>query len=176
MHTCKLLPRQHGCFARQRGTTLIEALVAVVILSIGLLGMAGLQANALKLNQTSLQRSQATILAYTILDQMRSDTAAAKTGDYDIDATACSDELNESSDNERSSLEQWACEIRNTLGPLARGQICRVAAPDDGTCPAVPSGEFFRVTVQWMEAQITGASEDNVLSGGLQTLTVVGRL
>ncbi|WP_341649484.1 type IV pilus modification protein PilV [Thauera humireducens] len=70
---------------RENGTTLIEALVAMVVLSVGVLGMVGLQANALKLNQTSLQRSQATILAYAILDQMRSDTAAARAGDYDVD-------------------------------------------------------------------------------------------
>lgn len=105
----------HGRPSRQQGTTLIEALVAVVVLSIGLLGMAGLQANALKLNQTSMQRSQATILAYSILDQMRSDTAAAKAGDYDL--------AFDGEPAEGSALETWLDEVTRSLGASARGRF-----------------------------------------------------
>jgi type IV pilus assembly protein PilV len=61
----------------QRGVGLIEVLVAVVILSLGLLGMAGLQANALKTNQSSYARTQAVMLSYYMLDAMRADRAAA---------------------------------------------------------------------------------------------------
>ena len=44
--------------ARMRGTSLIEILVAVVVLSTGLLGMVALQAKALRNNQSSLERSE----------------------------------------------------------------------------------------------------------------------
>lgn len=67
----------------QRGVGLIEVLVAVLVLSLGLLGMAGMQAQALKSNQSSYARSQAVMFSYYILDAMRADSATAKAGNYD---------------------------------------------------------------------------------------------
>ncbi|WP_341645046.1 type IV pilus modification protein PilV [Thauera sp. SDU_THAU2] len=157
----------HGRPSRQQGTTLIEALVAVVVLSIGLLGMAGLQANALKLNQTSMQRSQATILAYSILDQMRSDTAAAKAGDYDL--------AFDGEPAEGSALETWLDEVTRSLGASARGEVCRLAVPDDTDCTDAAS-DVFLISVQWAEAEIENADGTTPLAGGTRTLTVVGRL
>lgn len=172
MRSQTYLHSRHHLFRRERGTTLVEALVAMVILSIGLLGMAGLQANSLKLNQTSLQRSQATVLAYTVLDQMRSDTAAAKAGEYDLSAA--------DAPAEGTELEVWRDEIIRTLGAGAAGAICRVATPDDEACSNGASDEFFRVSVQWTEARITSISGDATLAGSEddepQILTVVGRL
>jgi len=54
-----------------KGFTLVEVLVTVVIFSVGLLGLAGLQATGIKLNHSSLIRSQATLLVYDIVDCMR---------------------------------------------------------------------------------------------------------
>jgi len=50
---------------------MIEVLVAVLVLAIGLLGVAALQTNALKNNQSAFQRSQASMLAYYMMDAMR---------------------------------------------------------------------------------------------------------
>jgi len=69
------------------GFTLIEVLVAVLILSIGFLGMAALQITALKSNQSAIQRSQATILAYSMMDEMRANKAVAAVGQYDLAKT-----------------------------------------------------------------------------------------
>lgn len=55
----------------QKGTTLLEVLVSIVILSVGLLGYAGLQTLSMKNNTSAFQRSQATILSYDIIDRMR---------------------------------------------------------------------------------------------------------
>jgi type IV pilus assembly protein PilV len=60
-----------------RGFTLIEILVAMVVLAIGLLGLAGLQANGLRNSQTAYFRSQAARLAYDMADRMRANTADA---------------------------------------------------------------------------------------------------
>jgi type IV pilus assembly protein PilV len=83
-------PASRPSLNRQRGVGLIEILVAVLILSLGLLGMAGLQANALKSNQSSYGRSQAVMLSYYILDAMRADRAAAVGLSYNMGATCTS--------------------------------------------------------------------------------------
>lgn len=56
---------------RQNGFTLIEVLIAALVLAVGLLGLAGLQAISLKVSRGSYQRVQATNLAYEIADAMR---------------------------------------------------------------------------------------------------------
>jgi type IV pilus assembly protein PilV len=63
-------------FKKVNGFTLIEVLIATVVLAIGLLGLAGLQATSLRNNQSAYNRSQATQLAYDIADRMRANTAA----------------------------------------------------------------------------------------------------
>lgn len=55
----------------QKGISLVEVLVAVLILGVGLLGLAGLQANALRNTQSAYLSTEASILAYDFLDQAR---------------------------------------------------------------------------------------------------------
>ncbi|WP_277372794.1 type IV pilus modification protein PilV [Pseudomonas sp. AA-38] len=55
----------------QRGFTLIEVMVAVVILAVGLLGMASLMARSQKSNEGAYARGQATLMAYDIVERMR---------------------------------------------------------------------------------------------------------
>jgi len=66
------------------GFTLVEVLVAVVVLAVGLLGMAGLQVLALKGNQSSLQRSLALLLISDIAERMRANASAARNGTYKL--------------------------------------------------------------------------------------------
>lgn len=61
---------------RQKGFGLLEVLITVVILAIGLLGLAGLQATGLKYNHSAYNRSQSSILAYDIIDRMRANQVA----------------------------------------------------------------------------------------------------
>lgn len=66
------------------GFTLLEVLISIVILSIGLLGMAGLIAMGIKNNHTASYRSHATFLADDILDRIRANNVAALAGDYGL--------------------------------------------------------------------------------------------
>ncbi|WP_421866893.1 type IV pilus modification protein PilV [Motiliproteus sp.] len=68
---------------RQTGFTLIEILVAVLILSLGILGLIGMETMALKNNQSAYHRSQATLLAYDLADMMRANPEGAAAGDYE---------------------------------------------------------------------------------------------
>lgn len=121
----------------ERGYTLIEVLVALFIMSFGLLGMAGLQIVSLKQNQSAYMRSQATILAYDVIDRMRANVSAVEAGDYFI-----------SSGTEKSSCEttsgctdaemaahdvlRWQARLAEEL-PLGSGLVCRDSDPDDST-------------------------------------------
>ncbi len=77
----------HSRSARPRsqvGVTLIEVLVTVVLVSIGLLGFAGLQAVSLKSNRSALQHSYAAMYSYDIIDCMRANPTAAHAGAYNF--------------------------------------------------------------------------------------------
>ena len=74
---------------RAQGFSLIEVLVALLVLSIGLLGLAALQTTSLKYNTDSYVRTQATLLAYDIVDRMRLNSSEAVTGGtYNVPTTA----------------------------------------------------------------------------------------
>ncbi|MDR0775520.1 MAG: type IV pilus modification protein PilV [Azonexus sp.] len=62
---------------KQRGVSLLEVLIAVLILSFGLLGLASLQMTTLRNNQSSFERSRAIMAIYSIADSLRADPATA---------------------------------------------------------------------------------------------------
>lgn len=62
---------------KNAGFTLIEVLIAMLVLAVGLLGLAGLQATSLKNNLSAYNRGQATQLAYDLADRMRANVADA---------------------------------------------------------------------------------------------------
>lgn len=69
------------------GFSLVEVLVAVLILSFGLLGLAALQIGSLRHNQSSHQRGQAILIAYELADRMRGNRDAAINEEYQMDAS-----------------------------------------------------------------------------------------
>lgn len=75
---------KHPCRRRDSGFSLIEVLIALVILSVGLLGIAAMVSISMKSKTGSYYRTQALALSGTILDRMRANRAAALTGAYDI--------------------------------------------------------------------------------------------
>ena len=70
----------------QHGFTLLEVLIALLILSIGLLGLAALQTTSLRSNQMANMRTLATYLAYEMTDRMRANHDGVDLGQYTIPA------------------------------------------------------------------------------------------
>ena len=68
--------QQHRC----DGTSLIEVLVTLVILSIGLLGLAALQLNGLRSNTSAALRTASTLIAGDIIERMRANPTAVTDG------------------------------------------------------------------------------------------------
>lgn len=123
---------------KQTGFTLLEILITVVILAIGLLGLAGLQATALAYNSTAYQRSQATNLAYDIIDRARVNATAARAGAYDVDFGFANQGT---SDLAKRDLSEWRQSLINTL-PAGTGSVQWDSA-----------NSVFRVIVQWDDSR-----------------------
>lgn len=72
----RYVARAGSAAAGQRGATLIEVLVAVLLLSFGIVGLAGLQMSGAKFNHSAYLRSQGTALAYDMADRIRANLDA----------------------------------------------------------------------------------------------------
>ncbi len=71
-----------GCGVGQRGFSMIEVLVTLLIVSLALLGTAGLQAYSMRLNQGGQFRTQAVFLVADLAERMEANKAAAVAGTY----------------------------------------------------------------------------------------------
>jgi len=65
-----------------KGATLLEVMVAMVILTIGLLGLAGLQTTGISSNSNAEKRTQATIVANDFIERMRANQPAVSLANY----------------------------------------------------------------------------------------------
>ena len=132
------------CSVKQNGFgySLIEVLVALFVLALGVMGAAALQMNALKFNQTSSVRTQATFLAYQMTDRMRANRKAARDGAY-VQAMSASKPTGSSV--AQTDIAEWLTDIEAQL-------------PNGGDGAIAQNGDVFTVTVQWSEAR-TGGSD-----------------
>lgn len=139
---------------RQRGGGLIEILVAVLVLSIGMIGLAGLQAAMLRNADSSYMRTQATVLAYDILDAMRANATGAADGAYNRSLDAACTIPAEGSTLAERDLNAWMTRIKSVFGDHAGscGAItCTAAADNDIRCT---------VTIQWDDTRALGGLAD----------------
>lgn len=142
---------EHGSHRAQRGFTLIEVLVTLVLISVGLLGVAALQLTTLRGNQDSYVRSQASVLAGDILDRMRANPVAFRSGEYTAEWNETGAEGTRAGDD----LEQWQDMINRTLpggDDTAAGQVEVTATPGVNRFVAT-------VTIRWRE-RATGSGAD----------------
>lgn len=75
------------------GFTLIEVLIALLVLALGLMGLAALQTYSLRANLAAYTRGQATQLLYDMSDRMRTNSTSAKTGSYKIANTTTNQKI-----------------------------------------------------------------------------------
>ncbi|WP_140634503.1 type IV pilus modification protein PilV [Methylibium rhizosphaerae] len=122
-----------------RGVTLVEVLVAVLVMSIGMLGIAGLQARALKFSQSSYERSVAVIQAQSIVDSMRANSLAAKSNAYNI-PRKCDTRAASESQADRD-LAAWIGQMQTSLSGAA-ANVC-------GGINCNGTTGICIVTVQW---------------------------
>ena len=149
---------------KQSGVTLLESMIALLVISIGLLGIAGLQINSLKQNSSALWHSQAVLAGQNMADRIRANQV--ETANYvDIDtnnsySTNCMANACNSGDMLLADATDWAA-LLSTL-PSGRG---KVTSP-----PGVGAPTQLDITVMW-DDEGTGATGDSCSSDHTQDLT-----
>ncbi|ROO25510.1 type IV pilus modification protein PilV [Salinisphaera orenii] len=161
-----MTPAHQPIRSASAGFTLLEALVAVVVISIGLLGLLGLQTVAVVNTQTSLHRTFASIGVDDISDRIRANAAGAAAGDYDtIAPTAaqpadCSDSA--CAPGEMAALDawEWNRSLQQTL-PSGKGFV---DCAEPSTPTAADPCSVYTVTIGWSEraADTSGQQTDNL--------------
>ena len=136
-----------------RGLTLVELLVALLVLSIGLLGLAGLQTVSLQYNHSAYMRTHANNMAYDIADRMRANRSAARNGAYNIGI----DEPSPAGGTVATDdLAEWRAAITTTL-PDASGAVAvdgdgnatiRIRWLDERSDEDEPERTTYRVTTR----------------------------
>jgi type IV pilus assembly protein PilV len=141
---------------RQRGLSLIEVLIAMLILAIGLLGIAAMQAITLRNSQSAFDRTQVVVLSYAMLDRMRANAAAARAGNYNL-AETCAVPTT-STTLIQNDQRLWIQELRNTLGDATT--TCGTISCQNSVCS---------ITVKWNDSRATAGLSN-------QTLTTTSRI
>jgi type IV pilus assembly protein PilV len=132
----------------QTGFGLVEVLVALLIVSIGLLGIASLQIMALKNTGSSMERSQAVIQTYSYLEVLRANRDQAVISALDIPVMTCDPEnLAETKTEQR----KWLAELRDTLG---KDSCAQVECLGGGKCT---------ITIQWDDSRAEAGEEEQQL-------------
>ncbi len=115
--------------AASAGFSMIEVLIAILVLGIGLLGFALLQTMNVRFTQSANFRTQATNLAYEMLDQMRINRVLANSyaGNYTATTGACTPATGANL-SAASFRNAWSCRLGKALGGGATASVVRNGA------------------------------------------------
>ena len=171
---------------QSRGASLIEVLVAVLIFTIGLVGLAGLLITATKSNASALVRTQATFLANNMADRMRANPWGLWNGSYNATypvtgtAPACDAATGcKPSDVAKRDQIVWSQQLQGALPGLGATTIAcdKATAGFDATSQYAmrpPYGGSCTMTITWSERGVaTGGGDDRTDSANLQSFSWV---
>ena len=148
---------------KRNGFTLVEVMVTMIVLAIGILGLAGLQLAGMRSNYSAYQRTQAILAASDLIDRMRVSPADFAGAAYATSAAA-----------EVAPFDRWAANLATLL-----------PAPDEGAQGAVNCGNGngcqsgnCEIIIRWNDGRAEDASvtQDGDRDAGSLTFRVCTRL
>jgi len=137
----------------QAGMTLIEVLIATLILSVGVLGLAGVQLNALKHTDSALMTTQASFIAYDMLDRIRSNAGA----DYTWGRAELAPPSTATASVRDLDLHDFEANIMGFAGEDAKGSV-------------VVNGHEVTISISWVDARAANRP------GARETFTLTSRI
>lgn len=165
------------------GATLLEVMVAMVIMAVGLLGLAGLQMTGLTTNGNAEKRTQATIVANDMIERMRANPTGVGAGNYaaiNYAAVDCNSAPapycqalggtagSNCNASQIASFDAFigVCDARTRL---PSGSMSIACTNNTGTAEACTTTNFRTITVNW-----TSREEDNAAAN--KSLSVICRI
>ena len=139
--------------SRQSGMTLVEVLVALLILAIGLMGAAVLQLNALKYTNSARMTSQASFIAYDMLDRIRTNAGA----DYTWGRAELAPPNTATASVRDLDLHDFEANITGFAGEDAKGSV-------------VVNGQEVTISISWADARAANRP------GARETFTLTSRI
>ena len=145
---------RNGCQRNQAGMTLIEVLVAVLINAIGLLGAAAIQLNALKYTDSSAMTSQASFIAYDMMDRIRAnvDGNAASNFPNDVLASYALGSLSAAptAGDQNNARNQDLFDFRTN--------VTAFAGTDGAASKIVIAKPVVTITIEWSDSRAVNSS------------------
>ncbi len=140
-----------------QGFTLIEILVSIIIIAIGLLGVAGLQTITLRQNYNSHLLTQASFQANDMIERMRSNMVGVQNGAYDSIT---------GSETNPSCLPACTPEELAQYDANAWMTTTKLALNDSGTDTVTGTvisnnDETFTIDIKWNEPALPGRVDSN---------------
>ncbi len=151
---------------RQRGFSMIEVLIALVVLAIGLLGLALLQTTNLRYTKSANQRTQAVNLAAELIDTVRANRSQAAAYAAGITPGAFDAALNTLAEagcqasaplTAAANIARWNCEVVEALGEGANAEV--VLNGNEITVLVTWGDEFWAATPTFGSGRITLVSQ-----------------
>jgi type IV pilus assembly protein PilV len=148
-----------------RGFSLLEVLIALLVFSLGMLGMAGLLVVSVRANHSAFLRTQASFLAQSMADRMRANMPRVWAGDYadtyptDDDPDTCGD----GATCARSAVAtrdkgQWSQQLSDLLPDPTAKISCTATGTGTFTATAKANGAPYdglcTMTIAWKEASL----------------------
>lgn len=160
----------HPSRTNSAGFAMLEVLIAILVVSFGLLGLAGLQAVGLRNNHSAYMRSIATQEAYDIADRMRANKAGADAGSYStwLNSTTIPTDPNcitsgcSTANMAKYDAFQWKTNLASLL-PGGKGIVCLDSTPTTpAPTTAAPgcdgSGSTYVVKIWWNDEKDPAAT------------------
>lgn len=140
---------------KNKGFTLIEVLVSVVIISIGLLGMAALMITSLKQENSAVMQTQAMQSGASVIEKLRSVPGESFVSDFENlpAATDCEDSDCSPSELRNYYVREWKCLLGSYAGQCNIDEDL-VVLPE-GDAKIVYNNNMVTITMKWF-SNVTG--------------------
>jgi len=168
---------------KSSGFTLLEVLIALLVFSLGLLGMAGLLIVAVKTNHSAYLRTQASFLAQSMGDRMRGNTPQVWVGAYDGTYTGTTGDTDPCPSGTACTRDNIAtrdkAQFETQLGDQLPNASAQIDCAPDGSVAVSPSEQaggapytgICHIVISWSEASLDRAQDGTPGTNSPQTET-----